>query len=273
MRSEYFPFGCYNQHVNGQPRQRFGDVLVVSLIPALAFVGSSMLAPPIGTRLGLTGTGSILLRGMAPGLLGIGAAVLVEQRLDGGPFHEVIRRLGMSRPNLAQIGVGAVAAIPIGMAYGVLFSCLGLSSNLVEHWPFQVIKFVVAQGITEEVIFRGFVFRRLRRGRPFGRAASLSAVIFSLGHLGNLVAGITVAVLIAVSVSLVFAVLLTYPAAYLFERGGDSIWGFGVLHVAIDSINWFQEGAPPGGGLVVYLAAVVGTIPIVFWRGRRLTAR
>lgn len=255
--------------MNVERRRSFADVLVRSIVPLLAFSGSAILSRPIATALGLTGVGSILARGFAPGLLGIAATVLTERTLDGGSLREAAARLGMARLNAAQIGVAIAATTPLAAAYAVLFLFLRVSSTPVEHWPLQTLKFIVAQGIAEELIFRGFVFRRLRPGRTFVRAASLSAVVFSLIHFANLVNGITPAALIGLCVSLVFAVILTYPAADLFERGGNSIWGFGLLHVAIDSINLFMDASAHGVGLVVYCTGIVATVPIVFWLEQR----
>jgi membrane protease YdiL (CAAX protease family) len=222
------------------------------------------------TRLGLSAIGSTLASGVLPGVLGIAATLLVERHGDGGSLRQASQRLGISRTNPTQLVVAIVAAAPLAAAYVILFGPLGVSARLVEHWPLQLFKLVVAQGIAEEVIFRGFVFRRLRPGRSFGHAATLSAAVFSLVHLCNLVNGLTPTVLFRIGVSLVFAVVLTYPASYLFERGRGSIWGFGVLHVAIDSIDLFRGAAKPGLGFMLYLGAVLGTVPLVFLGSRLL---
>jgi len=71
--------------------------------------------------------------------------------------------------------------------------------------------------------------------------------------------GFSVEVLIAVVTSTLFAFVLTYPAALLFERSGNSIWPFAVTHVLIDSVNWFTAVGVPGTSLYVYLIGVLAT--------------
>jgi membrane protease YdiL (CAAX protease family) len=258
--------------VSGDLRWSLARVLVATSLPAIAFIGVSAIGLPVVRGLGLAEAQATVVRGILPGLLGIITTILVERRLGGGTLRDATRRLGMGRPNGPQMAVALAGSLPIAIAYGVLFSVLDVSPRFADHLPLLVFKFVVAQGVAEELIFRGFVFRHLRPGRSFARAASLSAVVFSLVHLGNLVHGITVPVLVGVAISLSFAVILTYPAAYLFERGGNSIWGFGVLHVAIDSIDWLKAPPAPGPALAVYLVAVIASVPVVFWLGRRVRA-
>jgi membrane protease YdiL (CAAX protease family) len=84
-------------------------------------------------------------------------------------------------------------------------------------------------GIAEEVVFRGYLFRHFRAGRGFWPAACLSAIPFVAVHL-TLFASLDFAVALA---SLLVALSLSFPFAWLFERAGNSIWPPAILHFAV----------------------------------------
>jgi membrane protease YdiL (CAAX protease family) len=84
-------------------------------------------------------------------------------------------------------------------------------------------------GVAEEVLFRGFVYRHLRSTRTFWRAASLSALPFAAAHLPLFWSLEPTVALLA----LVMAIAWSFPLAWLFDRGGASIWPGAILHFAI----------------------------------------
>ena len=87
---------------------------------------------------------------------------------------------------------------------------------------------VMVNGITEEVIHRGYVFGHLRRTRSFTAAATIAAALFSAQHAYIIAtAGWTIGL-----ASMVLAALLAYPLALVFERGGNSIVGPAILHTS-----------------------------------------
>jgi hypothetical protein len=78
---------------------------------------------------------------------------------------------------------------------------------------------ILLNGITEEIIHRGFVFNHLRRHYPFAAAAGIAAVVFAGQHLYLI---LTTGWIAGVS-SVLLAALLTLPLAYVFERGAQAI--------------------------------------------------
>lgn len=231
-------------------------------------IGSTLGAGQIVLALGLTRGCKILLGGIVPALLAVAATVALEMREGGGGgFRGALVGLGLGAPGAGQVKVGAICLLPIMIAYLAIFAGLQIPSDFVPHLPLVILKFVIAQGIAEEVVFRGFVFRRLRSGRSFLRAATLSAVLFSGFHLANFIHGFSLEMLVGVGISMAFSFFVSFPAAYLFERGGNAIWGFGLLHVGIDSINWFARVSEPGLGLAVYLCALIVSSLLVFRLG------
>jgi len=84
-------------------------------------------------------------------------------------------------------------------------------------------------GVAEEILFRGYLFGRLRRGRSFWRAAWLSMIPFVAVHLFLF---FTMPWPLALAALLLYAVL-SFPLAHLFELGGGTIWAPALLHFVI----------------------------------------
>ncbi len=239
----------------------------------VAFSGSYMVADRlIVRRWALPDPWATLIEGIAPAVLGLCAALMVERRMSNTSVRESLRNLGFGLAPRSAIAVALLSALPIVGFYVIRFGWQGVPVRTVDGLPLQVGKFVLAQGVFEQVLFQGVLFRRLRVGRSFFSAATISAAVFSLSHLANLVHGLTVAVLVRVGISLVFAAVLAYPAAYLFERGRNTIWAFGLLHLAIDSVDWFV-GIAGSTAMYIYLGAVAISAGCVFGFGALLLPR
>ena len=87
---------------------------------------------------------------------------------------------------------------------------------------------VLVNGVTEEVIHRGFLFGHVRRGRSFATAATVSATLFAAQHLYIIgTTGWTIGL-----ASVLLAALLAYPMAFVFDRGGNAIAGPAILHTS-----------------------------------------
>ena len=99
-------------------------------------------------------------------------------------------------------------------------------------------------GIAEEVLFRGYLFGHLRRGRSFWRAALLSMLPFVAVHL---LLFATMPWPIAAA-ALLLAVIVAFPLARLYELGGATIWAPALLHFVIQGtvkIVVFPEALEP----------------------------
>ncbi len=248
-------------------RESFAHVLAVTSIPLAAFVGLATIAIPFAHAWSLDISAYLWLSGIVPGILGVVVAIAVEWRRQGSIGNAVVC-LGMGRPHPRQLLTALIACTPVVLAYLFSFLQLGVPFVLVPAWPLWLLQFVISQSVTEQVIYQGLLYRRLRSGRSFLSAATLSAVVFSLMHLSRLAHGISPKVLFSLGMTLVFAAILAYPAAYLFEKGGNSIWGFALMHLVIDSVDLFTGFAAPGPGLYIFLAAVLVTVPLTFLLAR-----
>ncbi len=122
----------------------------------------------------------------------------------------------------------------VGMLIGtVLFSsavgiCLltgaleykGIDDNIVLQRMLLFFLAFLIQGMSEEVIFRGYLTVSLTRCTPLAVAAAISGIMFALAHMFN--SGVTVLAVINISLFGIFA------AFYMYKRG--NIWGVCAIH-------------------------------------------
>jgi membrane protease YdiL (CAAX protease family) len=120
----------------------------------------------------------------------------------------------------------------------------------------------MVNGIAEEVIHRGFVFGHLRRGRSFASAATISALLFAAQHLYIIATtGWTIGL-----AAVFLALLLSYPMAFVFERGGYSIVLPAILHTSSNA-PVFVFAIPSdlmAAALVPHMGAVLFCLYTVF---------
>ena len=86
-------------------------------------------------------------------------------------------------------------------------------------------------GIAEETLFRGYLFRHLRKGRTFIRAAVIASIPFIAAHS---ILFFTMPWVIALA-SLLLSAIISFPLARLFEVGGNTIWAPAILHFVVQS--------------------------------------
>lgn len=103
------------------------------------------------------------------------------------------------------------------------------SLSFYPGWGWLLPGLFAQAGIAEEILFRGYLFGHLRRGRSFWRAAALATVPFTLVHL-ILFVSLPWAIALA---SLLLAVLISFPLACLFELGGGTLWAPALVHFVV----------------------------------------
>lgn len=199
-----------------------------------------------------------------PGLAGIIAAagalfvaLAIEMRFSNVSWGAALRNIGFKAGNRMQIVPAIAGAACILIGYAVIAGLLHKSTELETGFLFVSIKLLISQGLIEEAVFRGLIFRHLRKSRSFWRAATLSGVLFALIHVVNFAKGISPEILISVAISILFGFLLTFPLALLFEIGSGSLIAGAFLHLAVDSINCFKELGEPGAPMNTYLLFVL----------------
>jgi membrane protease YdiL (CAAX protease family) len=165
-------------------------------------------------------------------LLAIAVTVVAEMGLFKETLPQALRILGIGRPDGGALRLALLLLLPV-IAFFPIFSLLsGMPLALNANWPWIVLAVILYNGINEELMFRGLIFRRLREGRTFRRAAALSAIYFAAAHIPLLLILGPVLGVIAIVLSVPAAI----PTAYLFERGRNTIWGGALLHAVMDAI-------------------------------------
>jgi membrane protease YdiL (CAAX protease family) len=158
---------------------------------------------------------------------GVGAILVTERVLFSDTLKDALRALGFVRARKSTLTVVLIACLPM-WAFLPLFAWTnGNAFDLRPEWLSLLLGVVLVNGVTEEVIHRGFVFGHLRRGRSFATAATVSAMIFAAQHLYIIV---TMGWMIGLA-SVLLAALLAYPLAFVFDRG-NSIAGPAILHTS-----------------------------------------
>lgn len=221
--------------------------------------------------------GAYAPRMLANALVGVVVILLLlpyANLVGGVPLHGF--GFGLNRRDAAVLALGAAVTLSLHWAYIWGLDWLGVRavSALAPVWG-AVALGVIGQAGTffEEVLFRGYVLTRLRRG-GVGWAILISAVLFCLVHIP--VRGVSDLVLSWLIGGLVYG--------YLYVKSG-SLWvagGYHLLHnVAADLFLYSDNGvalvqfAAPLGmaeklGAKLLLAAVVVLITfLIYGRGTR----
>jgi len=137
--------------------------------------------------------------------------------------------LGLRRPLGGGLVVAAGLCVLLLLVFPAYAAVTGISLSVDPRWAWLLPGLFAQAGIAEEVLFRGYLFRRVRAGRPFWRAVGLASVPFVAVHL---VLFLTMAWPIAVAAVLLSAVL-SAPLAYLFELGGGTVWAPALVHFVV----------------------------------------
>jgi membrane protease YdiL (CAAX protease family) len=157
------------------------------------------------------------------------AALGVERWLHATRWRAALRALGFGRP----AGRGLLAALLACLALLAAALCYVLISGqalrLRAGWGAIALGVFLQGGIAEELLWRGYLFRHLRATRGFWRAAGLAMLVMVAQH-GLLLWTLPLPIALA---SLVVAIATSFPLAYLFELGGNTLWGAALLHAVI----------------------------------------
>jgi membrane protease YdiL (CAAX protease family) len=159
---------------------------------------------------------------------GVAATLAAHRLLFSQPLDKAVREVGFVRARTPMMIVVLLISLPMWLFVPLFAWTSGVRVALQPDWPVLLLGVVLLNGITEEVIHRGFVFGQVRRGHAFGAAAAISAIVFAAQHLYLiLTAGWTVG-----AAAVLLAALVSFPLAFVFERGGNSIAGPAVLHTS-----------------------------------------
>lgn len=206
-----------------------------------------------GTLMGLAeidGTGRLGLPIVAAVLL---VALVVERVLYRQSPADGFRALGFGRPTGRSLAVVTAVCVPVLVVPWLL---VGAVPTMRPGWPWLLLGIFAFHGLAEELVWRGYAYRRLREGRSFGRAVLLTMPLVAVAHVPVLVrSGVAVGL-----AALAVAAVTSIPFAHLWEMGRGTIWAPALLHTAIDA---FKLVDVPADATVAYSLALAGVSIVV----------
>lgn len=161
------------------------------------------------------------------------AVLLLNQLVNDKTVRSTIFDLGFRKTRISGIIPGIFVSVALLCMYLILGYLLDAKVTLADNWHWNVIGLMLTAGLAEEMLFRGFLFGQLRSRTNFKNAAVISTVVFAMAHLLLF----TYMSWPMALLSTILAVGLAVPFAYLFERGGSSVWGPALVHTTIRTIG------------------------------------
>jgi membrane protease YdiL (CAAX protease family) len=229
--------------VRGRSWWRFlaGFALVVTVLMATASIDAT-------GRLGLPILAAVF-----------GAALVVERGLYGTGVGAASRLLGFGRPRIRALVVAVLVAAVIQLVYPLLTATTGAVARLRPGWPWLLVGIFAFHGLAEELVWRGYAYRRLRVGRGFGAAVLWTMPLVAATHLPIFVTSGPAVGVAAMAV----AAVTTLPLARLFDAGRGTLWAPAVLHVGIDSFKLVEVPAAVLTTFSLLLAGMSLVVPLV----------
>lgn len=202
--------------------------------------------------------------GIAVAALVVIVLLTIERVLFGNGIASAAGLLGFDKP--AARGLTAALSTTAALLLAVPFDARlqGSPLSFQSGWPWHLPGLFAQAGIAEEALFRGYLFRHLRVGRPFWRTATLACIPFVLVHLALFA---TLPLPIAAA-SVLLSVIMSFPLAHLFEIGGNTIWAPALLHFAAQSVPKLIE-TPDGANFPIVWMAACAVLPYLAFLFRR----
>lgn len=186
-------------------------------------------------------------------------AVVLEMLRDRRSLPATLCELGLGRPGGRTLAVAVAVSGLVLLVYPTTAVATGSGVHLRHDWPWLLIGIFAFHGVAEELVWRGFTFHRLREGRSFWSAASLTMPLIAASHLPILLDLGPAIGLGAMAVAMVTSV----PFAYLYETGRNTIWAPALVHTAIDTFKLVVIPAAAVSTFSLLLIAVSLTVPLL----------
>ena len=179
------------------------------------------------------------------------AVVWFCTRLERTRWRAILQRIGFTSLKFRPLAVGILACL-LGFGYVFFHAHLAnarweLRPRLIYFLPFLL----VLTCFGEELVYRGFFFRLLRKGRSFFMATLISGVLVVLDHyyqLGIVLKTGGVDGWKTVVIDIAGKFLWVFALNFLYERGGNAIWACMLAHLGADTnmlFNLFMKTGMP----------------------------
>lgn len=159
--------------------------------------------------------------------------LLLNKLIHGKSIKTSISDIGLRKTNLSGLAPGIFVSGALLCTYPLLGYLFNASITLAGSWQWNVIGLMFTAGVSEEMLFRGYLFGSLRRKMSFRKAALLSALCFAAAHLFMF----TYMDWPVALMSTLLAVATSLPLAFLFEKGNNTVWSPAFVHTAIRTVG------------------------------------
>lgn len=199
----------------------------------------------------------------------LSTVLLISRVFYASDVESTISEIGFRKACLQEILPGIIISVVLLFMYPLLGYLLGTKIRMTNNWQLNMIGLLLTGGLAEEILFRGFLFRRLRLQMNFKKATLVSAIVFAMAHLLLFMyLNWTVALL-----STVLAAGLSLPFAYLFERGGNALWSPALVHATIRTVGLVfttdQQNFMALSSAWIIMSLVIPYIVLLFYKDFR----
>jgi membrane protease YdiL (CAAX protease family) len=184
------------------------------------------------------------------------ASLAVSRWLHHLPWRDAIQALGLGRPTRRGMVVSAIVAAAVLLVWPATALLAGTAIPLRHDWPLVLVGIFALHGLAEEMVWRGYVFRRLAEGRSFWPAVARSMPLIAVTHIPIIV---TAGPAVGLGAMLVAAVT-SIPLSRLYVLGGGTLWAPALLHAAIDS---FKLVVLPPAAQPIFAPLIIGVSLVV----------
>lgn len=197
--------------------------------------------------------------------LAAAASVLVLGQLGlGVSWRQIPASLGLGRPVLRAVAVAGIVGSAVVLVMLLGARAVNVTLELRENWLSVLLAALIFHGLAEELVWRGFAFGYLRRRTTFWPAVAWSVPLIALTHVPIVLTnGLGVGLLATLT-----AAVTCLPFAYLWERGGGTIWAPALLHGLVDSWQLFERTYPDRFTVVVLAAVILVPLSVFLFRDR-----
>jgi len=190
------------------------------------------------------------------------AALVVEMGFFRQSWRQALGAMGLGWSGWRALRVALLISLLQLACYPLITWLTGYRWTLPTNWLWTMIGIFALHGIAEEVLYRAYLFGRLRHGRTFWRAAWLAVILFALSHLpilanqGWVVGGMALALALSSS----------FPFALLYEQGRRTIWAPALVHGTVDTvIPILAAGGMENGGQQAALIWMAFSMVLPYW--------
>ena len=198
----------------------------------LIIVGYALIYATIEGTIRLTGNPLETGNAIVVCICTVIVAIAVEMFMFKQSFLKSVLSLGFGKSSFRAILVSIFISGLLFCCYPLITFVTGYKFILPTDWLWLSIGVFALHGIAEEAAFRGFLFHHLRQGRSFIKAVWLSIFFFAIAHVPVMInQGIIIG-----GTATFLAIAISFPFAFLFEKGNNTIWAPAIIHFAVDTV-------------------------------------